>query len=164
MSAEGRGGWRGFFARLTKNGRLDLREILAEDYAAEVRHGCQLAEHAERLSRYPDRRKRLLEIAAREEEHARWLREAIERLGGRPPALVPSAPDHRTNWERLISDLQEEKEAAERFLRDAYLLERDHPDVARLLERISEEEAAHQRELVWLLARSTDRVVLDRAP
>jgi bacterioferritin (cytochrome b1) len=157
-------GWRAVFARLTEGQRIDVREILAENYAAEVRHARQLAEHANALSRYPDRRKRLLDTAAREEEHARWLREAIERLGGRPPSLVPSAPDGRTNWERLVSDLQEEKEAAERLLRDAYLVERDHPDVTRLLERISAEEAAHQRDLIWLLARTTDRVVLDRAP
>jgi bacterioferritin (cytochrome b1) len=156
-------GWRAVFARLTEGQRIDVREILAENYAAEVRHARQLAEHANALIRYPDRRTRLLEIAAREEEHARWLREAIERLGGRPPSLVPNAPDGRTNWERLISDLQEEKEAAERFLRDAYLVERDHPDIARLLERISEEEAAHERELICLLARSTDRVALDRS-
>ena len=50
------------------------------------------------------------------------------------------------------------------MLRDAALVERDHPDVARLLERISREEAGHQEELVWLLARSTDRVVLDQTP
>ncbi|HWO04601.1 MAG TPA: hypothetical protein VNQ54_07405, partial [Methylomirabilota bacterium] len=61
-------------------------------------------------------------------------------------------------------DLEAEKEAAERMLRDAALVERDHPDVARLLEQIGREEAAHQEELVWLLARSTDRVVLDRTP
>jgi bacterioferritin (cytochrome b1) len=156
-------GWRAVFARLTEGQRIDVREILAENYAAEVRHARQLAEHANALSRYPDRRTRLLDIAAREEEHARWLREAIERLGGRPSSLAPSASDGRTNWERLISDLQEEKEAAERFLRDAYLVERDYPDIARLLERISEEEAAHERELIWLLARSTDRVALDRS-
>jgi bacterioferritin (cytochrome b1) len=156
-------GWRAVFARLTEGQRIDVREILAENYAAEVRHARQLAEHANTLSRYPDRRTRLVDIAAHEEEHARWPREAIERLGGRPPSLVTSAPDGRTNWERLISDLQEEKEAAERFLRDAYLVERDHPDIARLLERISEEEAAHERELIWLLGRSTDRVALDRS-
>jgi len=142
-------GWQAVPARLTDGQRLDVREILAGNYAAEVRHARQLAEPANALGRDPDRRKRLLEIAARDGEHARWLHEAIERVGGGFPS---------------ISDLREEKEAAERFLRDAYLVEREHPDIARLLERISEEEAAHQCELVWLLARITDRVALDRAP
>jgi hypothetical protein len=77
------GGWRALFRALTEVERRDIREILAEDYAAEIRLARQLAEHA---NRYPDRRARLLEIAAREKEHARWLREAIERSGGRPPS------------------------------------------------------------------------------
>ena len=159
-----RHGWCALFARLTEGHRRDVKEILAENYAAEIRQARELAEHAERLSRYPDRRERLLAIAAREQEHARWLREAIERLGGRPPEAATSPADARTNWERLIGDLEAEKEAAERMLRDAYLVERDHPDIARLLEQISREEVAHQEELVWLLARITDRVVLDHAP
>jgi rubrerythrin len=64
----------------------------------------------------------------------------------------------------LVNDVEAEKEAAERLLRDAYLVERDHPDIAQLLERISQEEAAHQRELVWLIARTTDPAVLGQAP
>ena len=159
-----RRGWRTLFARLTEGHRRDVKEILAENYTAEIRQARELAGHAERLSRYPDRRERLLAIAAREEEHARWLRETIERLAGRPPEPATSPADARTNWERLIGDLEAEKEAAERMLRDATLVERDHPDVARLLEQIGREEAAHQEELVWLLARSTDRVVLDQTP
>lgn len=155
-------GWRAFFAALTEAQRRDVREILAEDYAAEIRMARQLAEHANRLGRYPDRRARLLEIAAREEEHARWLREAIEQLGGRPPERVGASPsDARTNWERLVTDLETEKGAFEKFLRDAYTVERDHPEIARLLLRIGEEEAAHRREIANILARS-DRVVLDR--
>jgi DNA-binding MarR family transcriptional regulator len=93
-------GWRAAFARLTDAQQRAVREILAENYATEIRHARGLAEHPDALGRYPDRRKRLLG---------------------------------------------------------------DHPDIARLLERISEEEAAHQRQLVWLLARSTDRVALDRS-
>ena len=121
----------------------------------------ELAEHAKRLSRFPDARSRLLEIAAREEEHARWLREAIERLGGTPPARVLSPVDARTNWERLVADLEAEKAALDRYLEDAYAVERDHPEVAALLLRIRQEEEAHQREIARILARS-ERAVLDR--
>jgi rubrerythrin len=97
MSAARERGWRSLFAGLTEAQRRDVREILAEDYAGEIRLARQLAEHARRLGRYPDQRARLLEIAAREEEHARWLRAALERLGGQPPSRVPSPPDARTN-------------------------------------------------------------------
>jgi len=154
-------GWRALFATLIPSQRRDIREILAEDYAAEIRFARQLAEHANRLSRYPAHRARLLAIAAREEEHARWLREAIERLGGRPPERVPSPPDAQTNWERLVSDLETEKAALEKYLDDAYAIERDHPDIAALLMKIRAEEAAHQAELATVLARS-ERAVLDR--
>jgi rubrerythrin len=160
MSDQGDRGWRAFFTSLSASERQDVRDILAEDYAAKIRMARQLAEHAKGLARYPDRRARLLAIAAREEEHARWLQEAIERLGGRPPQLGPTSPDARLNWERLILDLQAEKEAYEKFLRDAYGVERDHPEIARLLLRISEEEAAHQQEVAWILGRS-DRAALD---
>ena len=154
-------GWRALFAALTDGQRRDIRQILAEDYAAEVRLARQLAEHAKRLSRFPDARSRLLEIAAREEEHARWLREAIERLGGTPPARVLSPVDARTNWERLVADLEAEKADLDRYLEDAYAVERDHPEVAALLLRIRQEEEAHQREIARILARS-ERAVLDR--
>ncbi len=161
MSSERRGSWRAFFAGLTEADRRDVREILAETYAGEVRMARQLVEHANRLGRYPDRRARLLEIAAREEEHVRWLREAIERLGGRLPERVPTPPDARTNWERLVTDLEAEKEAAEKLLADAYAVERDDPDIASLLLRIRAEEAEHQREIARILAH-LDRAVLDR--
>ncbi len=154
-------GWRALFAGLTEEQQHDVRDILAEDYAAEVRLARQLTEHANRLARHPDRRARLLEIARREEEHARWLREVLERLGGRPPERVPSPPDVRSNWERLVTDLEAEKHALEKLLDDAYAVQRDHPEIAALLLRIRQEEAAHQREIAWVLARS-DRMVLDR--
>jgi aconitate hydratase len=161
MNAGSPRGWRAFFSTLTGPQRRDVREILAEDYAAEIRFARQLAQHANRLSRYPAHRARLLAVAAREEEHARWLREAIERLGGRPPERVPSPPDARTNWERLVDDLEAEKAALEKYLDDAYAVERDRPDIAALLLRIRAEEAAHRSEIATILARS-ERAVLDR--
>ena len=163
MRAGRQRGWQAFLAGLTTPERRDIRDILLEDYAAEIDTAHQLAGHARRLRRHEEHRQRLLTIAAREQEHARWLREAIERLGGQAPDVPPVPRDADTNWERLMVDLQSEKEAYEKFLRDAYELERDHPEVARLLLRISEEEAAHQREIAQLLARA-DRVALDSKP
>ena len=163
MSSGSKRGWRAFFGTLTKPERLDLRDILLENYATEIDMAQQLSEHAKRLRWHEEHRQRLLAIAAREQEHARSLREAIERLGGQVPDLVPVPQDADTNWERLMVDLQTEKEAYEKLLRDAYELERDHPEIARLLLRIGEEEEAHRREIVQLLARA-DRVALDSKP
>jgi rubrerythrin len=163
MSSGGTRGWRAFFGGLTKAERRDLRDILLENYATEIDTAQQVSQHARRLRRHEEHRQRLLAIAAREQEHARWLREAIERLGGQAPDLVPVPQDADMNWERLMIDLNTEKEAHEKLLRDAYAVERDHPDIARLLLRIAEEEAAHQREIAQLLARA-DRVALDSQP
>ena len=60
MNTERERGWRALFAGLTEAQRRDVLEILAEDAAAEVRLAHQLAEHAKRLSRFPDLRARLL--------------------------------------------------------------------------------------------------------
>jgi rubrerythrin len=156
-------GWRAFLGALTEAERRDVREILAEDYAAEAELAQELAQDAKRFGKHPELRERLLAIAAREEEHARWLRDAIERLGGKPPSPPPPLPDVGTKWERLILGLDGQKAAYEKLLQDAYALERDHPDLARLLLRISEEEAAHQREIARILARF-DRAELERRP
>ena len=155
--------WREFFAGLTEAERQDIRDILLEDYAAEIDMADQLRRHAKRLRRHEEHRARLLAIAAREQEHARWLREAIERLGGQAPEVPPVPQDAETTWERLMIDLNAEKDAHEKLLRDAYALERDHPEIARLLFRIAEEEEAHQREIAQLLAR-VERAALDSKP
>ena len=163
MSGGRKRSWRAFLAGLTEAQRQDIRDILLEDYAAEIDMAHQLRGHARRLRWHDEHRERLLEIAGREQEHARWLREAIERLGGQTPDIPPVPRDADTNWERLMIDLDAEKEAHEKLLRDAYALERDHPDVARLLLRIAAEEEAHQREIAQLLAR-VDREALDKKP
>jgi bacterioferritin (cytochrome b1) len=163
MSDGRRRNWRAFFAGLTEAERQDIRDILLEDYAAEIDMADQLRRHATRLRRHEEHRARLLAIAAREQEHARWLREAIERLGGQAPEIPPVPQDADTAWERLMIDLNAEKDAHEKLLRDAYALERDHPEVARLLLRIAEEEEAHQREIAHLLTR-VDRAALDSRP
>jgi bacterioferritin (cytochrome b1) len=163
MSGERKRSWRAFFAGLTEAERQDIRDILLEDYAAEIDMADQLRRHAKRLRRHEEHRARLLAIAAREQEHARWLREAIERLGGQAPEVPPVPQDAETTWERLMIDLNAEKDAHGKLLRDAYALERDHPEIARLLLRIAEEEEAHQREIAQLLAR-VDRAALDSKP
>jgi bacterioferritin (cytochrome b1) len=152
MSGERKRSWRAFFAGLTEAERQDIRDVLLEDYAAEIDMADQLRRHAKRLRRHEEHRARLLAIAAREQEHARWLREAIERLGGQAPEVPPVPQDAETTWERLMIDLNAEKDAHEKLLRDAFALV-----------RIAEEEEAHQREIAQLLAR-VDRAALDSKP
>jgi rubrerythrin len=144
-------GWRARLRALTRAERRHVRDILGAHYTAKIRAARRFAEDADRLGRYPDRRERLLEIAAREENHARWLRQTIQRLGGRVPERVPSPPAARTTWERLVSDLEAEKDTLETLVDDAYAVQRDYPDVAALLLRIREEDTAHEREIASII-------------
>jgi hypothetical protein len=136
-------------------------EVLADAYAREARLVRQLRLHAEHFGRYPDKRARLLELAARAEGYARDLAAALDRLGAAPPTSVPRPHDGRTNWERLRIDLDEVSAAAEAYLGDAYAIEPGHPEIAELLLALHGQKAADRETLAWLLARS-DRAALDR--
>jgi len=137
------------------------REVLADAYAREARLARQLQLHAEHFGRYPDKRARLLELAARADGYARSLAVALDRSGAAPPASVPRPHDGRTNWERLRIDLEEVSAAAETYLGDAYAIEPEHPEIAKLLLALRAQKAADRETLGWLLARS-DRAALDR--
>ncbi len=136
-------------------------EVLADAYAHEARLVRQLQLHAEHFGRYPDKRARLLELAARADGYARRLAAALDRSGAAPPASVPRPHDGRTNWERLRIDLEEVSAAAEAYLGDAYAIEPEHPEIAELLLALRRQKAADRETLAWLLARS-DRAALDR--
>lgn len=152
---KGKRGWRRLFTRLTKDQRDRLLEILQDQAQEEAAEAERLRADADRLSRFPEKQERLLAIAERETEHVRLLREQIQALGGTP--LEPSPPpprDRWTLWERLISDLEAEKEDLDKFLHAAYAVEDDYPEVAALLLRIRDEEEVNRRALMDLLAKT----------
>ncbi len=148
-------GWRQLFARLTTDQRDYLVEILTEQAREEAMEAERLRQDANQLLRFPEKRQRLLAIAEREAEHVRLLREQIRALGLTPPEPPPpSPPEGRTLWERLVGDLEAEKEDLEKFLHAAYAVDDDYPEVAALLLRIREEEEANRQELLDLLAKT----------
>lgn len=150
-----RGGWRRLFAELRTDQRERLLEILQEQALEEAAEAERLRGDAEQLSRFPEKRQRLLAIADREAEHVRLLRAQIQALGGTPLEPPPPAPrEERTLWERLIGDLEAEKEDLNKLLHAAYAVEESHPAAAALLLRIRDEEEANRRELMDLLAKS----------
>ena len=75
-------------------------EVLADAYAREARLVRQLQLHAEHFGRYPDKRARLLELAARADGYARSLAAALDRpddesgpsTDGAPPEVPDAAP------------------------------------------------------------------------
>lgn len=155
LTTGGKQGWRRLFSRLTTDQRERLLEILQEQALEEAAEAERFRADAEGLARVPGKRQRLLAIAEREAEHVRLLREQIETLGATPREAPPPSPRREaTLWERLISDLEAEKEDLDKFLHAAYAVGEAHPDVAELLLRIRDEEDANRRELMDLLAKS----------
>ncbi len=63
-------------------------------------------------------------LAERATEAARDLATAIARRGGRVPATAPGLGEARTDWERLRADRKALRGAPERYLDDAYAMER----------------------------------------
>ncbi len=154
-SERGKRGWRRLFAGLMTDQRERLLEILQEQVQEEAAEADRLRDDADRLSRFPEKRQRLLAIAEREAEHVRLLRGQIEALGGAPPeASPPPPPGGQTLWERLLDALQAEKEDLDKFLHAAYAVDDAYPEVATLLLRIREEEETNCQELMDLLSKT----------
>ncbi|MFQ5847568.1 MAG: ferritin-like domain-containing protein [Candidatus Methylomirabilales bacterium] len=150
-----KGGWRRLFADLTTNQRERLLAILEEQAQEEGVEAGRLRGDAEGLRHLPEKRQQLLAIAERESEHVRLLRAQIQALGGTPPGpRSPSPRKEQTLWERLVGDLEAEKEDLNAFLHAAHAAEETDPDVAALLLRIRDEEEANRRALMELLAKS----------
>lgn len=128
-------------------------ERLEWHYAAEVRLARDLARDAGSLARYPHARARVHAVAERSLGRAGHVRRALERL--EHPVVEPGAesgPWTSTPWERLrerVSDLSRMSEAG---LMDAQAVEREHPEIARLLYRLHRETAEDRRDVIWTLA------------
>jgi len=143
-------GWRRFLGLTTENKAL---EILRRLYVEKSQHAVVFTEHASRMH-YPQFRAKLLEIAARETEHLKWIGEKITLLGGSSPVISPRRPVGGNSWEFLLADLEDQSRCAGELLEDAAQLEADSPAVAETLRRIYEEEQKHREEIREMLMRS----------
>jgi hypothetical protein len=157
----GRSRWQKFVRWLSGDPPRHADEILAGNYLLETRLAEQLSRHAARFVRDPVAHRDLTILAGRAAEAARDLATGIERRGGRLPVTTPHRDEARTDWERLVADREALREAPERYLDDAYAVERDHPEVSALLLEIRERKAGDYRALLKLLA-GFERVVLDQ--
>jgi rubrerythrin len=128
-------------------------EVLCRLYVEESQHAAVFAQHASRMH-YPQFRAKLLEIAARETEHLKWIGEKIKLLGGSLPVIPPSKPAGGNSWEFLLADLEDESRCAGELLEYAVRLEADFPAVADMLRRIHEEEQKHRDQIREMLMRS----------
>jgi hypothetical protein len=60
-----------------------------------------------------------------------------------------------TAWDGLRASVSEVSGLSERYLADAYVMERGHPGLAGLLHDLHRESARDRRDLIWTLAQLT---------
>src|SRR5262245_38788472 len=91
----------------SRNDRLILIDLLAEEWLKADKDTRQFEEHAQRMV-YPSFRQRLLGIAAEERQFGEWLRQSILKLGGEPPQASLAIKIGRNSWECLLADVEQE--------------------------------------------------------
>jgi len=146
-----------FWSRMRRALRHDRREdvlmLLRREYLTQIKDSIQFRRHAEQM-RYPQFRRRLLQIAEAEEQHAEALKKRIIALGGEIPRISPSPEDGWNNWEELRLDLDDERQRFWDLEAQLPMVEQVDPETARVLHRILEDEKRHQEAMVGMLMRS----------
>ena len=138
---------------------LDGAEQLALHYAAEVRLADALARETEGLDRYPEPRRRILEMAERANGRAQRIRRALEEAGRATTAPPPGNGSAPMGWAGLRGSVSDLTGMSEAYLADAYATERRHPGFAELLRSLHREAAEDRQDLIWTLAHLTRTTV-----
>lgn len=153
-------GWEKLTALLDPKARAKktLLEALQRDYFEERQTSEALQKESERIP-YSHLRRKLLDIAAREQAHAELLAAKIRELGGDPSERAGNWRKAReskafTSTLDLLQILQTEKEDYIEYLEAAHLAkEAGHEGWTPLLTQIAEEEQIHRRELMDIITR-----------
>ena len=145
--------WRSFLG-IGDEARRTALDILRQRYLDETEHAELFNQHARQMH-YSQFRKTLLCIAAAETEHAELLAKKIIDLGGKLPEVREErALTDQSSWQHLLKDLNEEDHCAGELMEQIWAVATDYPDIAMLLERISEDEKKHRDEIREMLMRS----------
>ncbi len=157
--ARGTGTISGRWARILEALQPDMQgallALLERDYREELIAAERMAEDAEGI-RAEFLRRKLRDIAESERGHALALRAAILRLGGLPlaPPIPSGGPRPGRTFQRLLEDLEEEKQESAGYLRGISLARRAGAEaVEALLRDIRSDEERHTRELLDILRR-----------
>ena len=140
--------WAEWLKRMTPKQKDRLLEVLTERYVDELHDAALVEEAAEGLP-YEHLRAVLRRIAARERQHAEWLRAKIRELGGTPPPppRLPAAP----TWKEVLEAFESEKADQVRYLEEAYGV--GDPELRELFARIQREEEENYRDLLEVVTR-----------
>ena len=140
--------WR--WAGSEDDGRDTAIEVLSHRYVREKQHGMRFRQHAERI-KCPKTREALLRIAAKEDEHAKWIAAKIKTFGGEPPAVIEVHCTNESTWDYLRSDLDEERRCVDEVEEEKLVIQSQFPDIVALLELIEDDAMKHRDEIREML-------------
>ncbi|KAA0223709.1 ferritin-like domain-containing protein [candidate division KSB1 bacterium] len=153
-------GWEKLTALLDPKQRAEktLLEALQRDYLEERQTSEVLQKESGHVP-YAQLRRKLLDIAAREQEHAELLAAKIRELGGEPSERAANLRKERESKTSpstldLLQILEREKDDYIQYLEAAHLAkEAGHENWTPLLTQIADEEQIHRRELMDIITR-----------
>ena len=145
--------WLRGFLGIGDEARRTALDILRQRYLDETEHAETLRQHAEQMH-YPQFRNELLHIAAQEAEHTQWVAKKLVALGDRLPEVREIQLTEGSSWKHLLNDLEEESRCAGDLMEQIRTVQSDYPDIAALLQRISEDEKKHCAKIREMLMRS----------
>jgi rubrerythrin len=145
--------WMRSFLGIGDEPRRKVLEILRQRYIDATEQAARFMRHAEKMH-YPQFREKLQGIAVQETEHADWLAKKIVALGGKLPEVREGRSTEESSWKHLLKALDEESRSTGDLMEQIWSVQSDYPDIAALLERISEDEVKHRNEIREMLMRS----------
>jgi len=132
------------------DGRDTVIEVLSHRYVREKQHVMRFRQHAERIN-CPKTREALLRIAAKEDEHAKWLAAKIKTLGGELPTVIEVHCTNESTWDYLRSDLDDERRCVNEVEEEKLVIRSQFPDIVALLELIEDDAMKHREEIREML-------------
>jgi bacterioferritin (cytochrome b1) len=144
--------WRRFLGSSQDNS-LRVVDILRQRYVEEMQQHDRLKQHAQKMH-YPQFRKKLLEIASKNNEHAERIAQKILALGGKLPSVPELHVTGENSWQQLLTALEEDHRSADHLTEQLRGFGSDHPEVTQFLQQISLEQKQHRDEIREMLMRS----------
>jgi bacterioferritin (cytochrome b1) len=144
--------WRRFLGP-SPGGDRKAVDILRQRYVEEMQRIERFKQHAEKMH-YPQYREKLLQMAKEKSKHAERIGEKIVALGGRLPDMAERRSTDENSWQSLSMALDEENRSADRLPEQLRSIESEHPDIAKFLQQISQEQENHRGEIRDMLMRS----------
>lgn len=141
------------FLGLARDGKRAAIEMLQKRYIEEEQKARRFEIHAQRM-RYPHFRDMLLQIAADEKEHVKWIGEKLTHLGGRIPEVPRVSLKDANNWQLLLSDLEQERRCTWELMAQMQSVQSEFPELTDVLRQIYDAGKRHQAAILEMLIRS----------